>query len=104
MRKAIEKVLSELDDLGDSAVKVRILGLKAGGDEGEGMESAEHEMAEEAMEGEHPKAEAMEKVSAELANEVRDEPEDDLMADPDVAAKVKKNPELLKLLKQALAG
>lgn len=101
MRKAIEKVLSELDDLGDSAVKVRILGLKAGGDEAEGPAE---EMAEEAMEGEHPKAEALEKVGAELANEMRDEPEDDLMADPDVAAKVKRNPELLAMLKKALAG
>lgn len=97
MRKAIEKALSELDDLGDKAIRVRVLGIK-------GEESGEHEMAEEAMEGEHPKAEAMEKVSAELANEVRDEPEDDLMADPEVAEKVKKNPELLKLLKAALAG
>ena len=97
MRKAIEKALSELDDLGDKAIRVRVLGIK-------GEESSEHEMAEEAMEGEHPKAEAMEQVSAELANEVRDEPEDDLMADPEVAEKVKKNPELLKLLKAALAG
>lgn len=97
MRKAIEKALSELDDLGDKAIRVRVLGIK-------GEESGEHEMAEEAMEGEHPKAEAMEQVSAELANEVRDEPEDDLMADPEVAEKVKKNPELLKLLKAALAG
>lgn len=97
MRKAIEKALSELDDLGDKAIRVRVLGIK-------GEESGEHEMAEEAIEGEHPKAEAMEQVSAELANEVRDEPEDDLMADPEVAEKVKKNPELLKLLKAALAG
>lgn len=97
MRKAIEKALSELDDLGDKAIRVRVLGIK-------GEESGEHEMAEEAVEGEHPKAEAMEQVSAELANEVRDEPEDDLMADPEVAEKVKKNPELLKLLKAALAG
>jgi hypothetical protein len=101
MRKAIEKALTELDDLGDKAIRVRVLGIKG---EGEGMESAENEMAEEAMEGEHPKAEAMEQVSAELANEMRDEPEDDLMADPEVAEKVKKNPELLKLLKAALAG
>lgn len=98
MRRAIEKALSELDDLGDKAVRVRILGV------GTSKRADEDEAAEEAAEGEHPKAEAMEGVAAELANETRDEPEDDLMADPDVAEKVKKNPELLKLLKAALAG
>lgn len=102
MKKAIEKALAGLDDLGDKAIRIRVLGIKAGDDEG--MESAENEMAEEAMEGEHPRAEATEKVAAELANETRNEPEDDLMADPDVAERIKKNPELLAMLKKALAG
>jgi hypothetical protein len=101
MKKAIEKALAGLDDLGDKAIRIRVLGLKA---DDEGMESGENEMGEEALEGEHPRAEAAEKVAAELANETRDEPEDDLMADPDVAERIKKNPELLAMLKKALAG
>ena len=89
MRKAIEKALAGLDELGDKAIQVRILGLKAGGKENEEeAPSGEYETAEQA--GKHPVAETVEKAVAESLGEERNEPEADEMVDPALLAKLKK--------------
>ena len=82
MKNAIAKALEELDGLGDKAVRVRILGLKADGEE----PSEENEVPE----GEHPIAETVEKAVAEAVGEERNEPEDDAeLVDPALLEKLK---------------
>lgn len=70
MRAAIEKVLADLDGLGDSAIQKRILGLGA---------------EEEAPSGEHPIAETAE----EAVGEPRKEPEEDEQIDPALLEKLR---------------
>lgn len=75
MRAALEKVLADLDGLGDSAIQKRILGLGADG--------------EETPSGEHPIAETAEKAVAEAVGEKRDEPEEDEQIDPALLEKLR---------------
>ena len=74
MRAALEKVLADLDGLGDSAIQKRILGLGA---------------EEEAPSGEHPIAETAEKAVAEAVGEPREEPEEDEQIDPALLEKLR---------------
>lgn len=88
LKKAIEKALADLDELGDKAVSVRILGL--GKEEGE-EPSGEYEMGEhDEGSAEHPIAETVEKAVAEKVGEPREEPEADEMVDPALLEKLRK--------------
>jgi len=74
VKNALMKALAGLDELGDKALQVRVLGI--GGEE-------------EKDEGEHPVAEATEKVVADALGEERNEPEADEAIDPALLEKLK---------------